>query len=376
MRYCVLYPNTRNVNLIKEMGMIPYKLHKLYGYDAKIACYKLGEYPYLNNEVKGLKIDFIEQKYNKYSLDGMRYLKENAKDIDILQIFHVTLYSVFYAFTYKKLNPKGKIYLKLDCSQKLVERINSLGKIGIKFLKGYFKKVDLISIEQEELYEKLKKILPTDEEKIIHLPNGVDFDALGSLSEGYFEKKENVILNVARIGAEEKNTPMLLEAFAKIENIHNSGWKLILIGSIEEDFKAYIEDYFKRFPQLKNIVQFKGEIKDRKALYKEYEKAKIFSLTSDFESFAFAFIEAAAFGDVIVSTDVGIAREIIKSDNGAFVSSGDVHALSRELKKYIECDELKTYSEITYNLCREKYDWNKIIEKLEYNLNKLQIESK
>ena len=33
MRYCVLYPNTKNVNLVKEMGMIPYKLYKNFGYD-------------------------------------------------------------------------------------------------------------------------------------------------------------------------------------------------------------------------------------------------------------------------------------------------------------------------------------------------------
>ncbi|WP_242846035.1 hypothetical protein [Clostridium novyi] len=55
-------PNTKNVNLVKEMGMIPYKLHKKFGYDAKIACYNLDEYTYLNEEVKGLKTRFYRRK--------------------------------------------------------------------------------------------------------------------------------------------------------------------------------------------------------------------------------------------------------------------------------------------------------------------------
>lgn len=372
MRYCVLYPNTRNVNLVKEMGMIPYKLYKIFGYDSKIACYNLDDYTYLNDEVKGLKIDFIDNKFNSYSVDGLRYLKRKAKKIDILQIFHVTLYSMFYAFYYKALNKKGKIYLKLDCSHKLVERILSLNKIEYLFLNKYLDKVDLISVEQKEIFEKLKELLPRQKDKIINIPNGVDYDFLKTKHISYdYNKKENIILSVARVGAEEKNTEMLIEAFIKIKNIENLGWKLKIVGPIEDSFKKYIEDFYMKNPKMRDMVEFTGEINDREELFHEYEKAKIFSLTSKFESFGIAFIEAASLGDVIVSTDVGIAKELIKEENGAVVPIDDVKALTRELERFINKSDMEHCSLVTYKICRENFDWDKIIKNLNCNLSKL-----
>src|SRR3712207_9512461 len=74
----------------------------LFPYTTLFRSYNLDEYTYLNEEVKGLKIDFLDRRYNNYSLDGLRYLKKQAKNIDVLQIFHVTLYSLLYAFMYKR----------------------------------------------------------------------------------------------------------------------------------------------------------------------------------------------------------------------------------------------------------------------------------
>lgn len=373
MRYCVLYPNSRNVNLVKEMGIMPYKLHKLFGYDAWLACYRLGEYDYLKDEVKGLNIDFIDNKFNNYTLDGIKYIKQNGNKIDILQIFHITLYSFFYALVYKNINPNGKIYLKLDCSHKLIDKIKSLDFIRKKFLKIYLDKVDIISVEQKRLHNQLIELLPKYKNKIINIPNGVDFEYLERKNIHYeYSKKENIILNVARLGAEEKNTRMLLEAFAKINEVENSVWKLVLVGSIEKEFDVYIDKYFKDNPHLKDKVIFKGEISDRKKLFEEYKKAKIFCLTSDFESFAFALIEAASLGDVIVSTDVGIVREIIIDDNGEIVEKNNIEDLSNKLKKLMHNKKLEEKSITTYNLCRKNFSWNNIITELDKNLKCLE----
>lgn len=365
MKYCVLYPNTWNVNLVKDMGMMPYKLHELYGYDAYIACYKLDEYSYLKSEAKGLKIDFIKKRFSNYTLDGIAYLKKKAKEIDILQIFHVTLYSMFYAFTYKKINPSGKIYLKLDCSHKLIDKINSLNKIGRKLLNMYLSKVDLISAEQKILCEQLKELLPQQKHKIINIPDGVDFEFLNKNNIKYdYSKKENTILNVSRVGAEEKNIPMLLEAFKNIENIEKLGWKLKIVGPIEKGFQKYIDEYFNKNPKLKDIVIFEDSVVDRKSIFEEYNKSKIFCLTSQFESFGIAFIEAAALGNVIVSTDVGIAHELISHNNGVVVDINDTKKLTLSLQNMIHSSQLHKYSKSTHEICKENFDWDKIIEKL------------
>ena len=370
MRYCVLYPNTKNVNLVKEMGMIPYKLHSMFRYDSKIACYNLDEYTYLSNEVSGLKIDFIENKYNNYSLDGMKYLKKEAKNIDILQIFHVTLYSMVYAFTYKALNPKGKVYLKRDCSHKLIDRILSLSSFQKILLNKYLNKVDLISVEQKSLFNRVKELLPKHKSKIINIPNGVDFRYLEERKIEYnYEIKENIILNVARVGTEEKNTEMLLEAFKNITNIEKLGWKLVIIGPIEADFQNYIHKFFIENPTMKSFIEFKGAINDREEIFKYYQKSKIFSLTSRFESFGIAFIEAAALGNVIISTDVGIARELVSDNIGALVKNEDTYELTQKLEEFMKKSDLKEKSSKVYNLCKSNFNWDTIINNLHKSLN-------
>lgn len=372
MNYCMQYLKTENVNLIKDMGMIPYKLYELYGFNSWVSTFENGEYPYLDKEVKGLKIDFVKKYFNNYTLDGAIHLWKNAKDIDILQIFHVTLSSVMYAYVYKLRNKKGKIYLKLDCSYKLPERIKSLNGLGKSILKKFFKKIDLISIEQEKLYDDLIEVTPYLKEKLVKIPNGLDFQYMSNVNVQYdYDKKENIILTVARIGAEEKRIDMLLEAFASVENIETLGWQLHLVGPIEEGFKKNIEEFYLKYPALKNLVVFKGNIEDREELYREYAKAKIFTLTSEFESFAFVFIEAAALGDVIVSTDVGIARELIDGDNGKVVDINDKDGFRDALMQYMLSKDLKRCSEKTRNLCLEKFDWDNIIKKLYGDLSNL-----
>ncbi len=152
MNYYMQYLKTANVNLVKDMGMIPYKLYENYGCNSTVVTFKNGEYPYLNKEVKGLNIEFVENKFNSYTIDGGLYLLKNSKKIDFLQIFHVTLSSFVYAYIYKHIQKKGKLYLKLDSSHKLVERIDGLNGFAKKILRCFFNKVDYISIEQDQLY--------------------------------------------------------------------------------------------------------------------------------------------------------------------------------------------------------------------------------
>ncbi len=372
MRYSMQYLKTANVNLIKDMGMIPYKLYERYGYHSTVVTYKNGEYPYIENEVKGLKIDFVKRRLKNFSIDGALYLKSNAKNIDVLHIFHVTMSSVIYAYTYKYYNPKGKIYLKLDCSHKLVERILKLNRITYDLLNKFLNKIDLISVEQQSIFLNLKELLPNQQHKMINLPNGIDYDYLNSINIKYdYSLKENIILNVARIGAEEKNTKMLLEAFASIDEEIREDWKLILIGPIEEEFKSYIDNFFYENPELEEKVIFKGNIEQRKELYEYYLKAKIFSLTSDFESFGIAFVEAAALGDIIIATDVGIAKEIVIKDNGRLVPPKDKEALKGALEEYIKREDFKELSKFTYELCKDRFDWNKLIDYLYENISSI-----
>lgn len=363
MRYCVLYPKTENVHLTKDVGMIAYKLNKLYGYDAFVATYKNGEYPYLQNEVKGLKIDFIKREKNHFK-DVYAYLKKNAYKIDVLQIFHMTLNSVIYAYIYKMFNKNGIVFLKLDCTRVLVDKIRQMNIIQRQILNAFLKRVDIIGVEKREIFEELKKELREHSSKLLNVPNGLDFEKKEIKTQIQFESKEDVILSVGRIGSPEKDSKILMEAFAKIDESKLGNFKLVFVGPIEDEFKKEIEDYFKEHEDLQERVIFKGPMYDRKELYDEYRKAKIFCLTSKFESVGIVLIEAGAMGDVIISTNVGIADEIVNNDNGVIIEVGDVSALADGISNLITSKKLAKASCTTEKFCRENYDWNVIVRKL------------
>lgn len=375
MRYCVLYPETRNVHLIKDVGMIAYKLYKLYGVDSFVACYNNGEYNYLQNEVKGLKIDFIEKKH-RHLINIFLYLKNNAAKIDVLQIFHITFNSVIYAFIYKFFNKNGVIFLKLDCSTSLLKKLNHLNFIEKFFLNLYLKKTDIIGVEQKNIYCRLKKMLYKFEDKLMNIPNGLDFDKDIFKSKINFEDKENIVLSVGRIGSPEKKTENIMEAFKNIEESQRENWKLVLIGPIVNGFENYIKIFFEKYPEMRKCIIFKGAIYDRNKLFYEYKKAKVFCLTSEYESFGFVLIESAAFGDVIISTRVGIADEIIKDESGIIVPFDDKEALSEALLRLFECHDMKKMSEYSERLCRKNFDWNKIVERLYEKIEELRGRNK
>ena len=121
----------------------------------------------------------------------------------------------------------------------------------------------------------------------------------------------------------------------------------------------------------KRQVIFKGAIFDRKRLFEEYKRAKIFCLTSQYESVGIALIEAIACGDVIVSTRVGIAEEIVNGDNGAVVEVGDVRAIANALEELINNNKLGDFSQSVQEDCRENYNWDNIVEKLHYKINSI-----
>lgn len=371
-RYGMIYLKSTNVHLVKDMGMIPYKLHKNFGYSSTLITFKNGDYTYQNNIVKGLKLEFVKNRFNSYAIDGSLYLLKNSRKYDVLQMFHVTLSSVCYSIIYKCLNRHGKLYLKLDCSEKLVERIKKLSKFKKKLLSMFFRKYNLISVEQKKLYNDLIKLIPSLKENLMVLPNGVDFNLLSKLNISYdYKYKENIILNIARVGAEEKNTMMLLNAFKNIPEDISVKWKLRLVGPIEDGFKKVFDKFLEDNERLKKRIDLVGNIDDREGLFNEYKSSKIFSLTSEFESFGIAFIEAAAFGNIIISTDVGIAHEIVKGNNGALVKVNDEKALEIALTEFMKKESLQKESIEMYNITKENFDWDIIIEKLQKQLENL-----
>ncbi|MCR5418297.1 MAG: glycosyltransferase family 4 protein [Lachnospiraceae bacterium] len=262
-----------NVDLVKAFGIIPYLFHAEYGCDVKMVTYDTGEeYPY-QKLLPGLEIVKIK---DKRPVGMVNYVRENAVDIDLLILQGAYEYNHDVVVTYKKENPTGKIFMNLDQNSEWMDRI-------IWDDPSYREMMDLVDIKgstckpmQDHLNEKWPWHIDCVHQGYYNI-FGFEDDM-----EKVLANKEKTILCVARHGTWQKATEVLLEAFARIEAMIPE-WRLELVGSIEEEFKSYIEEYYGRYPLLRDRVVFFGNIQDRQKLHEHFLKAGIFTLTSRVE---------------------------------------------------------------------------------------------
>jgi len=315
----LIFENFENIHLEKDVGYIPRLLSKQEDLNCEIICYENENNQSIEMIDKMVKVNKIKNKFYKkrfYFLSMMFYVIKNARSIDNLMLFHINKGNFWYVFCYKLLNPKGFIYIKFDADI----RIKNLFEHKPKTLREKFyhfrfmyqfnyviQKVNLFSIETKQIYKMLLDYRPDLLDKLIYLPNGFFVNNL-NLKEARIDKKENIIISIARLGTYQKNTELLLESLSKIKDFKD--WKVILIGPVEESFQIYVDEFFNNYQNLRDKVELIGMVKDKNKIFDYLAKSKVFLLTSRYESFALVLTEAAYFGNYIVSTDVGVARDI------------------------------------------------------------------
>lgn len=305
MRWVTYFPEIHNIHLTKDLGLLPYFMQRVAGYDAALLSrFPEADYPALAHEVKGLKTISLGDKGLWFFAEkaSVHYLKNFAKEIDVLNLYHLSRHTLVYGYLYKKNNRKGILYLKLDAYTRHLKKSktyarNPLKNAALKYLeRRFFKAVDWISVESVAGLETARKTYPKLTNKLFYLPNGCnDFYLKKTFPTP--QKKENSILSVGRMGSRDKNYELLLRAlpFLKLD-----GWKIRIAGPMTPEFESKWHTEAEKYPEAAAKIEFLGLITDRKALYKEYAKAKVFFLPSRFESFGIAFAEALYFGSVLV----------------------------------------------------------------------------
>lgn len=358
-RFVTLFPETGWIHLLKDVGMIPYTMYKDFDYDASIVTYQNGDYPNLDNEVKGLKLEFLSRTNND-TKDGMEYLTNNARNIDILHLFHLSQRTFEWIDTYKKLNPNGKVYLKLDTT----ESIKGADQGFWNWVMSSLTKCHVVSAETLEVCKCLNDRWPI---RVEYIANGV-FECPKCLID--YQEKEDTILTVGRIGTHQKYNEVLLTAF-KLAHTHMPNWKLKLLGPTPPEFQQVLTNYFLESPELKNKVTILGATADRSFINEEYKKAKIFCLTSRWEGFPLVFPEAAIHGCFIISSDLASARDI--TGNGKYGETfpiGDSQQLAKlMIKTSNDENKMRAICSDIQQFARDNFQWGRICQKLHLALS-------
>lgn len=362
-----------DVHLVKDVGLFPlyfkteYKIPVDFVFlDNKKTGTKLNEYEGMNLIKLSSKTEYKNAprigrnpfKFFKFTKIFKDFLSENKNSYSHVMMFHVSTTTLHFVRFIKKLNKDIKIYIKSDAA-------TFKNKQWI-YLKQILKLCDALSVENDVLFDQIKNKFSKCAKKIAYIPNGFDDKALNA--ELFSVPKENIIIQTARFGTPQKNTQLLLKILSEIDL---KNWQVILAGTIEKDFESYIADYFKNHPELKDKIHFIGNVSDRNELYSLYAKAKIFILTSRWESFALSLMEASFFADYIISTNVGIAPTI-KNKFCGFVAEGNplnakndekiALEIEQELKRCIENPENCIISENVKEKIRQEFSMSNIVK--------------
>lgn len=383
------------VHLKKDVGMIPAMLKMKYEYNCTIVFYDNQN----NRDLDIVENGVLLERLNLNIMNKLKvielffspmiwYIVKHAKEIDCLMLFHLKKQNFIYRTIYKIINPKGKVYIKLDSSANDVKgfeeyrnaeikkvKISNLNdlkqsfrlikrKLGFKYLKHEISKFDIVSVETKEALFKINKATQNIlSNKIFLLHNGISGTDQALVKRRKYSEKENIIISVGRIGTEVKNNEMLLRA---IEKIDMKDWKVYLIGPIDNSFMAKIGEFFEKNPKQKSKIILVGNVEDKSSLYEWYARSKVFCLTSNSEGFPLVFPEALYYGNYIISTKIGADRDITNFGKiGCSISINDHEQLAKIIHAIIN-DELKIekYYNSIVEYCDNNFLWENIIDEL------------
>ena len=176
--------------------------------------------------------------------------------------------------------------------------------------------------------------------QVVDVPNAVDADLFRPQTSDFRKRHgiaaaEFVALYVARFQAF-KNHALLLDAFARLVQDHPAS-RLVLAGSgpLRERAEQQATEL-----GLADKVLFLGEVP-----YGElpgiYAAADVKAISSDYESFCFAAIEAMSTGLPVLTTDCAWVPRLVSDGAGIVVPVGDANAFAAALKKLADNPALR-----------------------------------
>ena len=374
MNFTTLFLTANSREFLKDPGMIAFYMHEACGWESHIASFvKEDADDYNLNLLRGgVRLDCLgDRKLPENPLrmlsckEAFRYLRKYARKIDVLHLFFIK-FSIPYGLAYKILHPKGILYVKADMN---VNAVIAEDKKRLAFIRCFVYRiylrhiVDVISVESTKGYDYLKNKYGLSGKKLLYLPNGIDDRFLRPSKP--FGDKSDTIITVGRIGTYQKNTEFLLEAAKSVE--WKGDWKLKIIGPIEQSFEPAIESFYEE-TGLKDRVIFTGAINERDKLFDEYDDAKVFCLTSRYESFGFVLIEAQMYGNYLISTDVCSLKDF--TEDGKYGKTvGTPQEMADEINRIISdqskiespCEQAKAHA--------GQYRWSKVCSVLNQHLS-------
>lgn len=188
-------------------------------------------------------------------------------------------------------------------------------------------RANCVRVVSERIKRSIQGELGYPEGKISVLPIFTDLDQFKSavrdpdLEETLKESTFRMV-SVGRLVDKEKNFSLLIEAMPKVLHaIPNAQLVIFGDGADQAQYENMIDNY-----ELRRNVRIQASTSSIASLLKCFD---LFLLTSNYEGWARVLLEAMASGLPVVTTDVGLAGEVLKhNENGIVIPVGQKDAIA------------------------------------------------
>jgi len=311
--------------------------------------------------------NFAAFKYRLFLPLGM--ILAARKEIDSFDIIHLHSFRDFQSIVIRHYAKKYGIPYILQAHGSLITYLQkgAVKKIfdklwGYRILRDAAKVIAVTQTEAEQY-----KSMGVSEDKIEIVPNGIDLAEFDNLpAGGEFRRKyglsgeQKIILYLGRIH-QTKGLELLVKAFAEvIKELPNT--KLVIVGP-DDGYLPALEKLIKEL-KIENKTLLTGPLYKEDKL-KAYVDADVFVNPRADEIFGIVFLEALACGTpVICSIGCGLA-EVINNQVG-FAVPYDKDQLQQAILHILSDEKMRQeFGEKGKLLVREKFNWEKIVERLE-----------
>lgn len=167
-------------------------------------------------------------------------------------------------------------------------------------------------------------------------------------------------ITVARL-ISTKNIPFLIEGLERA--VHNMKVPITWLMVGEGPERPFLEKLTKA-KGLHGYIRWLGQV-EHSEVHRLLAAADIFALTSAYESFSMATLEAMAHRLPVVATDVGYLKPLVReSGGGILISQGDVEGLAQAIVRLSNDADYRRQLGENGRAYVQRFDWPKIIGKL------------
>ena len=265
-------------------------------------------------------LSFVSQYWRE--IKWLRMKMQEDKELAVITFLQPSIPMVALA---SKGLPNKVIFSERGNPERLMKK-----RYGKKFVEKYYNGISKAVFQTE----KARNAYPENvAKKGIVIPNPIKAD----LPEAYQGERNKNITTFCRISLQ-KNLPMMVEAFAKLQKGHPEYTLRIIGDTFNEEGEMVKKQLEKQIHELgiDKAVMF---LPFTSRVHEEILADTMYVNSSDYEGMSNAMLEAMAIGMPVVCTDcpIGGAGEIIRHEvNGMLVETGNVEDLYSAMKRIIE----------------------------------------